>query len=117
VPVAVTALALYYATLGLSLASLTSRRVVAGATILGVTLVSSAVSGILGQAAGVGGRAALLNLTTLPLYVRDLVFLGHIDPDSHLSGVPGAGALALAAYLAVVAAGLVVLLWRYRWAE
>jgi ABC-2 type transport system permease protein len=117
VPVAVAALALYYATLGLSLASLTSRRVVAGATILGVTLVSASVSGILGEAAGVGGQAALLNLLTLPLYVRDLVFLGHIDPEFHLSGVAGAGALALAAYLAVVVAGLVVLLWRYRWAE
>ena len=117
VPLSVAALALYYATLGLSLASLTSRRVVAGATILGLTLVSSSVSGILGKAAGVGGRAALLNLLTLPLYVRDLVFLGHVDPESHLSGVAGGGALALGAYLLVIGAGLAVLLWRYRWAE
>jgi ABC-2 type transport system permease protein len=117
VPVSVAALALYYATLGLALASLTSRRVVAGATIFGLTLVSASVSGILGEAAGVGGRAALLNLLTLPLYVRDLVFLGHVDPQSDLSGVAGAGPLAVGVYLAVVGAGLVVLFWRYRWAE
>jgi ABC-2 type transport system permease protein len=117
VPVSVAALALYYATLGLSLASLTSRRVVAGATIFGLTLVSASVSGILGEAASVGGQAALLNLLTLPLYIRDLVFLGHVDPESDLSGVAGAGPLAVAAYLVVVATGLAVLFWRYRWAE
>jgi ABC-2 type transport system permease protein len=117
VPVSVAALALYYATVGLALASLTSRRVVAGATILGLTLVSSSVAGILTEAAGVGGRAALLDLLTLPLNVRDLVFLGHVDPASPLSGVAGAGPLALAVYLAVVGAGLTVLFWRYWWAE
>jgi len=117
VPVSVAALALYYATVGLAVASLTSRRVVAGATILGLTLVSSSVSGVLTEAGTLGGRAALLDLLSLPLYVRDLVFLGHVDPESPLSGVAAGGALALATYLAVVGAGLAVLLWRYRWAE
>jgi ABC-2 type transport system permease protein len=117
VPAAVSALALYYAALGLALASLTSRRVVAGGTILGLTLVSSVVAGILGQAGAAGGRAGVLNLLTLPLYLRDLVFLGHVDPDSPLSGVTGGGPLALAAYLAVVAVSIGVLVWRYRWAE
>ena len=117
VPVSVAALALYYATLGLALASLTSRRVVAGATILGLTLVSSSVSATLTEAGGLGGRAALLDLLTLPLHVRDLVFLGHVDAESPLSGVAAGGALGLAAYLVVVGAGLAVLFWRYRWAE
>ena len=116
VPVAVAVLALYYAAVGLSLASLTARRIVAGATILGVLLVSSIVSGILEEAAGVD-EAGLLTLLALPLHVRDLVFLGHLDPDTALGGVSGGGALALGVYLAVVAASIGVLLWRYRWAE
>jgi ABC-2 type transport system permease protein len=116
VPVSVTALALYYAALGLALASLTSRRVVAGATILGLTLVASAVSGILREA-GSAAASGAVDLLGLPLYVRDLVFLGHIDPTTPLSGVEGGGAMALGAYLAVVTASVGLLLWRYRWAE
>lgn len=119
VPVAVVALALYYAALSLALSSLTTRRVVAGATIFGLTLVSSAVAGILESAAddGGGGRAGVLNLLALPLYVRDLIFLGHVDPESPLAGVTGGGALALGAYAAVVVVSVGVLLWRYRWVE
>ena len=45
------------------------------------------------------------------------MFLGHIHEADELSGVPGAGAVALAAYAAVLAASIGVLLWRYRWAE
>jgi ABC-2 type transport system permease protein len=117
VPVAVAALALYYAALGLALASLTSRRIVAGASILGLTLVSSVVAGILHEAAAGGGWASLINLLRLPLYVRDLVFLGHVDIASPLSGVAGGGALALAAYVVIVGVCLGVLFWRYQWAE
>ena len=113
VPVAVAALALYYAALGLALASLTSRRVVAGASILGLTLVSSVVAGILHDA----GRATVISLLSLPLYVRDLIFLGHVHEGSPLSGVAGGGALALAGYVVVVGVCLGVLFWRYRWAE
>lgn len=118
VPVSVVALALYYAAVGVALASLTARRVVAGATIFGVLLVSSIVSGILESSEGAGEDwAGVLNLLSLPLYVRDLVFLGHVDPDFPLGSVTGGGALALGAYAAVVAASVGVLLWRYRWAE
>ena len=117
VPVAVAALSLYYAALGLALASLTSRRIVAGASILGLTLVSSVVAGILHGAAAGGGWASLIDLLTLPLYVRDLVFLGHLDIGSPLSGVAGGGALALAAYGLIVGVCLGVLFWRYQWAE
>ena len=102
-------------------ASLTGRRIVAGATLLGVTLVSSTVAAILleGSDAGFGDGhpAALLNVLALPLYVRDLVFLGHLGPDSDLSGVTGGGALAVACYLAVVAGCIAVLLVRYRSAD
>ena len=127
VPVAVALLALFYAVLGVAVASLTGRRVVAGATILGITLVSSAVSAILveansggiGPGGGHGGPhpAALLNVLALPLRVRDLVFLGRIADDSPVSGLTGGGALSIACYVAVVAACIAVVLTRYRSVE
>jgi ABC-2 type transport system permease protein len=117
VPVAVAALAAYYAALSLAVSSLTARRVVAGASIFGLTIVSSVVAAILRDANAVGGRGPLFNLLTLPLLVRDLVFEGHIHDGSPLAGVPGAGAVGLAAYAAVLALSVGVLLWRYRWAE
>ncbi|MGH9038203.1 MAG: hypothetical protein ACRD0O_20800 [Acidimicrobiia bacterium] len=117
VPVAVAALALYYAALSLAVSALSSRRVVAGASVLGLTLVSSTVSEILTEAADVTGKAELLNLLNLPLQVRDLVFLGHLDVNSELSGTSGGGAMVLAAYLVVVAASLGVLWFRYRTVE
>jgi len=117
VPVAVAALAAYYAALSLAVSSLTARRVVAGASVFGLTIISSVVAGILHHADALGGRGPLFNLLALPLLVRDLVFLGHINEKNPLSGVPGAGALGLVAYGAVLAASVGVLLWRYRWAE
>jgi hypothetical protein len=53
----------------------------------------------------------------MPLYLRDVVFLGEIDDDSPLSGVTNGGLLAAATYVAVVLVGLAVLLRRYRWVE
>ena len=53
----------------------------------------------------------------LPLYLKDIVFLGHVDPDSPLAGVANAGLYALVVYLAVLFVGSVVLLYRYRWLE
>lgn len=117
VPLAVTALAAYYAALSLAISSLTPRRVVAGASVFGVTIISSVVAAILDEADALGGRGPLFNLLALPRLVRDLIFLGHIDPEHSLSGVPGAGSLAVAAYGAVLAVSVGVLLWRYRWAE
>lgn len=121
VPVAVAALALFYAMLGVAVASLTGRRIVAGASVLGVTLVSSTVAGILigaeGRAGSGGHPAALLNILALPLQVRDLIFLGRIAEESPLSGVTGAGALSVLAYLAVVAACAAILAARYRSVE
>jgi ABC-2 type transport system permease protein len=115
VPVAVAILAIYYATVGVALSSLTDRRIVGGVAILGLALITSAVAGILVSAAGRGGTAfALLNVLALPLELRDLVFLGHIGRDSDLSGVAGGGVLAVAAYLVVLGAALAVLFYRYR---
>lgn len=115
VPLSVAVLALYYAVLGVALASLTDRRIVGGVAILGVTLVTSAVAAIVVEAAGDGGSAlAILNILALPLWVRDLIFFGHIDTDSGLSGVAGGGILAVGAYLVVVLGGLAVLIQRYR---
>jgi ABC-2 type transport system permease protein len=117
VPLAVAALAAYYAALSLAVSSLTSRRVVAGASIFGITIISSIVSGILHSADALGGRGPLFNVLALPLLVRDLIFEGHIHEGNDISGVAGAGALGLAAYCTILAACIGVLLWRYRWAE
>jgi ABC-2 type transport system permease protein len=117
VPLAVAVLAAYYAALALAVSSLTVRRVVAGASIFGITIVSSIVAAILHDADALGGRGPLFNVLALPLFVRDLIFEGHIHEKSPLSGVPGAGPLGLAAYLFVLLLCVGVLVWRYRWAE
>ncbi len=119
VPVAVLLLAVYYAVIGVAIASLTDRRIVAGAAVIGLFLVTSISSAILvGDFEAEGGSAAaLINVLALPLHLRDIVFLGTIDPGSPLNGVDNGALFAAAAYLAVLAAGVVVLLRRYRWVE
>ena len=120
VPIAAAALALFYSVLGVAVASLTGRRMVAGASLLGITLVSSTIAGILVRADGDGATgqpASLLNLLALPLRVRDLIFLGRIGEDSPLSGVAWGGALALGCYSLVVIVCVAVILERYRTAE
>jgi ABC-2 type transport system permease protein len=115
VPVAVAVLAIYYAAIGVALASLTDRRIVGGVAILGVALITSAVAAIIIEAAGDGGTPlAVVNILALPLDVRDLVFLGHLSDDSGLSGVSGGGALAVLAYLLVLGSAIAVLQRRYR---
>ena len=115
VPVAVAVLAVYYAAIGVALASLTDRRIVGGVAILGVALITSAVAAIIIEAAGDGGTPlAVVNVLALPLDVRDLVFLGHLSDDSGLSGVSGGGVLAVLAYLLVLGSAIAVLQRRYR---
>jgi ABC-2 type transport system permease protein len=120
VPLAVLVLSLQYAVVGVAVAALTDRRIVAGASIIGLFLVTSIASGVIVgedyQRDG-GSFAALINVLALPLHLRDVVFLGHIDPDSPLNGTSGGGWLALATYLVVLVAGAAVLLRRYRWIE
>lgn len=120
VPVSVLLLALYYAVIGVAIASLTDRRIVAGAAVVGLFLVTSIASNILvGEEPGFddGSPAALINVLALPLYLRDIVFLGHLDSESPLGGVANGGLLAVAAFVVVLIAGLALLLRRYRWVE
>ncbi len=120
VPLAVALLALYYGVIAVAISSLTSRRIVAGASIIGLFLVTSAVAGALigdwteGEP---GTYAGVLNLLAVPLYLRDLVFLGHIDPRSPLNGLEYGAPLAIGVYAAIVLGGIAVLLRRYRWLE
>ncbi len=121
VPLSIVVLAVYYAMIGCALSSLTDRRIVAGASIIGLFLLTSIASGVLvGQSDGPGrgaGYGGLLNVLAMPLHLRDVIFLGHVDAGSPLGGVAGGGWLALACYLAVLSAGVSVLWWRYRWVE
>ena len=119
VPVAALILASYYAVIGVAIGSLTDRRIVAGAGVIGLLLVTSIASGILvgDGPRGSGSNAALINILSLPLNLRDLVFLGHVDPESTLAGVHNGGLYAVVIYLAVLLAGVAVLLRRYRWVE
>ena len=120
VPLAVGLLAAFYAVVGVAIASLASRRIVAGASFIGLFLVSSITSGILVgdfESTRQGSAAALINVLGLPLYLRDLVFLGHIDPESPLVGVTSGGLYAVVVYVAVAAVAAAVLVYRYRWTE
>jgi ABC-2 type transport system permease protein len=120
VPVAVVVLAVYYAVIGVAIASMTDRRIVAGAGVIGLFLVTSIASGIIvGEDFEIegGSLAALINVLALPLYLRDIIFLGHIDPGSPLVGVDNGGLFALATYLIVLFVCVGVLLRRYRWVE
>jgi ABC-2 type transport system permease protein len=117
VPLAVSLLALYYASLGLALSSLTARRIVAGASILGLLLVSSTVAAILRSGSGTSPATEALNLLAVPVYIRDLVFLGHLHSRLRLSELAGGGLLAVVTYVVVVGVSLATLLWRYRWTE
>lgn len=117
-PVAVAVLALYYSTLGVAVSSLTARRVVAAAIFLGLLLVTSVVATAVHEARPWDHSLFwLVNLANLPLEVRDLIFLGHIDPTSPMGGEENAGAFALLTYTGVIAAAAGLLAFRYRWIE
>ncbi|MSO87516.1 MAG: hypothetical protein EXQ71_08345 [Acidimicrobiia bacterium] len=154
VPVAIAALSLFYAAIGVAISSLTGRRIIAGACIGGLFLITAAVSGILVAnsstiltrevppeqmfrddvdrlpLAGEPGSnenpfverfaaydptpAPLVNLATLPLVVRDLVFLGQVEERTPLSGVDNGGLYAIVVYLAIVSGSFTILFLRYR---
>ena len=119
VPVTVLILAAFYAVVGVAIGSLTDRRIVAGSAVIGLLLITSIASGVMvgPNVNGHGSIAALVNILILPLYLRDLVFLGHIDPTSPLGSVSNGGLFAVAAYVAILLVGIGVLLQRYRWVE
>jgi len=120
VPAAAFLLAVYYALVGTAIASLTDRRIVAGAAMIGLFLITSIASGILlgeDYRWQGGSLAALVNVLGLPLLLRDLVFLGQIHPRAALNGVDNGGLLAVAAYALVLLTAAAVMLRRYRWVE
>jgi hypothetical protein len=57
---------------------------------------------------------SIVNLSAVPLHVRDLVFLGHLDANDDLGGVDGAGPAVLGLYTLVVSVAAGVTLLRYR---
>ena len=119
VPVAVALLAIYYAVIGVAIASLTDRRIVAGAAVIGLFLVTSISSGILvgdferrRRVAGRGDQRARLAAVPprphLPRPLRPQLAAGRRrvrrpagDRHVHRRLLTGIG----------------VLLWRYRWVE
>jgi ABC-2 type transport system permease protein len=117
-PVAAALLALYYAVISVALASLTDRRIVGAIALLGLALVTSSVAGVF-IAAGNGETSimALANLLALPLFLRDLVFLGHLHHSSPLAGIGGGAAFAVFEYAVITALAFAVLFWRYREVE
>jgi ABC-2 type transport system permease protein len=117
VPLAVAALALYYASLAVAISSFATRRIVAAAALLIVLLVTSVTAAVITEGRTGGTPWAAVNLLNNPLQIRDLIFEGQIAADSDLAGVAGGGALAVGIYLLVVGASLATLLWRYRWVE
>lgn len=117
VPLAVSLLSLMYAVIGVAIASLTSRRIIAGATTIGLFLVTSITSAILVGDDEIsfndGSAAALLNLAAIPLHLRDVIFLGNVNPEWALGGVANGGLLAAGAFALVVAVCLGTLVYRY----
>jgi ABC-2 type transport system permease protein len=117
VPAAVAVLAIYYSVIGSAVASLSSRRISAGASIVGLFLITSTFAAVLTedslQGDTHGSLGGLLNLLAIPTEVRDLIFLGHLHPSSDLSGAAGAGLGAVLVCIGMVVASLAVLLVRY----
>lgn len=122
VPVAVALFSLYLASLALAISATTARRVVGGVALLAVVFVSGSVATILvrGDSASFfqsGNLWGLLSVIDIPLRMSDLVFLGHVDPQSLVGRTAGAGIGVVLVYLAVVAGSLGSLVYRYRGVE
>jgi ABC-2 type transport system permease protein len=119
VPVAVALFSLYWAALALALSATSARRIVGGVTLLATVFVSGTVATILVHPGGgnffeSGNLWGLLSVLDLPLRISDLVFLGHVDPESLVGGATGAGVGVVAVYAAAVAGSLGYLVYRYR---
>jgi ABC-2 type transport system permease protein len=123
VPVAVALFSLYMASLALAISATTARRVVGGVALLATAFVSGMVATILVRGDGggsffqTGNLWGLLSAIDVPLRMSDLVFLGHVDPESLVGGAGGAGIGVVLVYAAVVAGSLGYLVYRYRGVE
>jgi ABC-2 type transport system permease protein len=122
VPVAVALFSLYWASLALAISATTARRAVGGVALLATALVSGTVASTLVRAGDSrffesGNLWGLLSVIDIPLRMSDLVFLGHVDPESLVGGAEGAGTGVVLVYVAVVAGSLGYLFYRYRGVE
>lgn len=122
VPVAVALFSLYLASLAIAISATTARRVVGGVALLAIVFVSGSVATILvrGDSESFfqsGNLWGLLSVIDIPLRMSDLVFLGHVDPQSLVGGTAGAGVGVVLVYLAVVVGSLGSLVYRYRGVE
>ncbi|MFN8109373.1 MAG: ABC transporter permease [Thermoleophilia bacterium] len=98
-------ISLYYALLGLAVASLTSRRAFAVGGFIGLMLLSGFLAGSLAFGLRLGRGWVALNLFTLPAnFTRHVFFGAHEIPRAPLVG----------AFAAVIALSTLLLLLRYR---
>lgn len=119
VPLSVAVMSLFYASISIAVASLTDRRLIAAAVFLVGILVSLAVSGVMVEVATSGFSSdgsslwGVANIPSIPLYLRDYIFLGHADSASPLDGVSGGFVIVVAVYAAWIAAAWGILWSRY----
>ncbi|MBA2283309.1 MAG: hypothetical protein H0W25_19035 [Acidimicrobiia bacterium] len=117
VPLAVAAVALFYAVLALALSATTTKRVVGGVLFLGLALITSTIAEVMVEVNDGQTAWSLVSVIGLPFHVRDLIFLGHTDRRGSLGGIEGGGAMAVGLYVLVVAVSIAFLLKRYQEVE
>jgi len=124
VPAAVALFSLYLASLALAISATTARRVVGGVALLATVFVSGTVATLLVRGGGEpqsffesGNLWGLISVIDIPLRMSDLVFLGHVDPESLVGGAAGAGIGVVLVYVATVTGSLGYLVYRYRRVE
>lgn len=114
VPLSLAFVAVYYASIAAALAAATTRRIVGAVSFLALLLVTNAIA-LIAREAGDGSTPwALIDFLGIPFHLRDLVFLGHINPDGPLGELEAAGSIAVAVYVLEVGAALLFLVRRYR---
>jgi ABC-2 type transport system permease protein len=105
-------IAVFYALIGLAVASLTSRRAFAIGGYLALMIIPVAAVGILEEAFFLDDRWRLLGISDIPLELTIALF-----DDAELGTSPPGGRAYALAYAAVMAVAAAVLAWRYRPAE
>src|SRR3546814_16773331 len=85
VPLAVAALALYYASLAVAISSFATRRIVAAADLLIVLLVTPIPAAVLTEGRPTGNGWGAIKLLNNPLQVRAPILIGPALPDAALA--------------------------------
>jgi ABC-2 type transport system permease protein len=114
VPISVGLQAVHYAAIGVALATFTARRIVASVAFLALLLVTSTVAGVMYEVSDGPTLWSLTSVLRMPMHLRDLVFLGHVDPEGPIGGLPGAGSFAVATYAATLGLAVWASIRRYR---